>query len=107
MLLKVSLGGCCDDLTTMRRSLLMLPKLGHQAIIYEVVQIRQELYFAGVGRNTAPLPVLPDVDVAAAGEGGGRQLTLIVVAVLLHLPKPTPTCQKSHSGKRSWILLAK
>ena len=48
----------------------MLPKLGHQAIIYEVVQIRQELYFAGgVGRNTA-LPVLPDVDVGAGADVG-------------------------------------
>ena len=75
----------------------MLPKLGHQAIIYEVVQIRQELYFAGgVGRNTA-LPVLPDVDV---GAGADRQLTLIVVAeLLLPLPHPHPLARKAILGK--------
>ena len=78
----------------------MLPKLGHQAIIYEVVQIRQELYFAGgVGRNTA-LPVLPDVDVGAGADAGGRQLTLIVVAeLLLPLPHPHPLARKAILGK--------
>ena len=90
--------------------MLKLPKLGHQAIIYEVVQIRQELYFAGVGRNTA-LPVLPDVDVGAGADGGGdgddgdgadggRQLTLIVVAeLLLPLPHPHPLARKAILGK--------
>ena len=75
------------------------------------MQIRQELYFAGVGRNTA-LPVLPDVDVGVGADdgggagddgadaGGGRQLTLIVVAeLLLPLPHPHPLARKAILGK--------
>ena len=78
----------------------MLPKLGHQAIIYEVVQIRQELYFAGGGGRNTALPVLPDVDVGAGADAADRQLTLIVVAaLLLLLPHPHPLARKAILGK--------